>query len=243
MVKSYGDVQTINSAKWNKEFQKRDLQLVDDSLAQVSLTLWGQMAVDFNNDNNPVMAVKGAKVSDYSGGINLGTVTSSIVQFNPDIREAHILRGWYDSQGNSAAITSLAGTAGGSFDSKLNEVECLQSCFVVNSQSLVAESWQLMKIAFINATGDKEKPDYFTVMGTIMAFRKEQALYQACATAECKKKVIDLSNGMYRCEKCGKDMPMFKWRLMLQVSFPCPVRCVFSLFIIRPFHYRCASAT
>lgn len=123
-MKSYGDIQTITSSKWGKEFQKRDLQLIDDSLAQVGLTLWGQQAVDFCGDSNPVIAVKGAKVSDFSG-VSLGTVTSSIVQINPDIREAHALRGWYDSQGCTASVTPLSSGGQNGGDSMSKEIRIL----------------------------------------------------------------------------------------------------------------------
>lgn len=48
--------------------------------------------------------------------------------------------------------------------------------------------------------------------------RKENCLYQACPSKDCNKKVVDQQNGMYRCEKCDKEFPDFKYRLMLSVS-------------------------
>lgn len=48
--------------------------------------------------------------------------------------------------------------------------------------------------------------------------RKENCLYQACPSKDCNKKVVDQQNGMYRCEKCDKEFPEFKYRLMLSVS-------------------------
>ena len=44
-------------------------------------------------DKNPVVAIKGAKVSDF-GGRSLSILNSSIFHVNPDIPEAHELRGW-----------------------------------------------------------------------------------------------------------------------------------------------------
>lgn len=67
--------------------------------------------------------------------------------------------------------------------------------------------------------------DYFTCIGTIVYMRKENCLYQACPSKDCNKKVVDQQNGMFRCEKCDKEFPDFKYRLMLSVSpplFPCP---------------------
>lgn len=34
--------------------------------------------------------------------------------------------------------------------------------------------------------------------------------------------VVDLNNGLYRCEKCNSESQNFKWRLMLSVDFSLP---------------------
>jgi replication factor A1 len=65
--------------------------------------------------------------------------------------------------------------------------------------------------------GQSEKGDYFQTMATILLVRSENAIYKACPTAECNKKVIDLENGMYRCEKCNREYPNFKYRLLVSV--------------------------
>jgi len=60
--------------------------------------------------------------------------------------------------------------------------------------------------------------EYFNLKAEISHLKKDNCLYMACPTAECNKKVIDQSNGDYRCEKCNKDYKDYKWRLMLQAS-------------------------
>ena len=62
------------------------------SFAEISLTLWGKTAESFDPSGNPVIAIKGCKVSDYSG-VSLGALSSSIVQVNPDIPKCHELKG------------------------------------------------------------------------------------------------------------------------------------------------------
>lgn len=47
--------------------------------------------------------------------------------------------------------------------------------------------------------------------------KKENFMYQACSSEGCNKKVMDLGNGLYRCEKCARETPNFKWRLLLMV--------------------------
>ena len=41
---------------------------------------------------------------------------------------------------------------------------------------------------------------------------------QACPTPECNKKVTDDGMGNYRCEKCNKNFPDFKYRIILSVK-------------------------
>jgi replication factor A1 len=121
------------------------------------------------------------------------------MQINPDITEAHALRGWYDQEGSHIATQSLsaAGRVGGGGPAPFK---------------LAAEANEV-------TTLDVEKGDYFMSKVTLMAIKRDNAIYKACSTDKCNKKVLDLGNGMYRCEKCQKEAPTFKYRLMLQCNF------------------------
>ena len=63
MVKSVADCVTGTSSKTGKEYKKRDLVIVDKSLVEVRLTLWGTNAETFEAEGNPVVAVKGKFIS------------------------------------------------------------------------------------------------------------------------------------------------------------------------------------
>ena len=66
--------------KTKKELQKRVLTLVDLSKAEISMTLWNGHAVNFKLDyDNPVIAVKGARVTDYNG-VSLGSLFSTVIE-------------------------------------------------------------------------------------------------------------------------------------------------------------------
>ena len=41
---------------------------------------------------------------------------------------------------------------------------------------------------------------------------------QACPSENCNKKLVDLANGQFRCEKCSQETPNYKWRMILSVS-------------------------
>jgi replication factor A1 len=75
------------------QVSKRELTIVDDSNFSCRLTLWDRTAETFDAPDQPVMAFKGVKVGDF-GGRSLSMVGSSTMTANPDIPEAHRLRGW-----------------------------------------------------------------------------------------------------------------------------------------------------
>ena len=62
-----------------QELRKRDITIVDKSLAEINVTLWGGNAENFDPTGNPVVAIKGVKVSDYNG-VSLSTMGSSVIQ-------------------------------------------------------------------------------------------------------------------------------------------------------------------
>ncbi|XP_035648116.1 replication protein A 70 kDa DNA-binding subunit-like [Oncorhynchus keta] len=195
VCKSVSDVTRLNT-KNNREVSKRTLNLMDQSGKLVEVTLWGEEAETFDGSGQPILAIKGAKLSDY-GGRSLSASFSSTVMVNPDIPEAYKLRGWYDKEGHSMAGQSLteARTGGGG-----------------------NTNWKTLADIKTEHLGHGDKADYFSCIATIVYIRKENCLYQACPSQDCNKKVVDQQNGMFRCEKCDKEFPNFKYRLILSAN-------------------------
>ncbi|XP_028662480.1 replication protein A 70 kDa DNA-binding subunit [Erpetoichthys calabaricus] len=197
VCKSYDDVTKITT-KSSREVSKRAIHLMDRTGKVIATTLWGEEAERFDGSSQPVVAIKGARLSDF-GGRSLSVLFSSTLLMNPDIPEAFKLRGWFDSEGHALEGTSMSEsrsgtTAGGSSNWK--------SLMEVKSENL----------------GHGEKADYYTSVATVMYLRKENCLYQACPTQDCNKKVVDQQNGFYRCEKCDKEFPNFKYRLIISAN-------------------------
>uniref|UniRef100_A0A671UGB8 Replication protein A subunit n=1 Tax=Sparus aurata TaxID=8175 RepID=A0A671UGB8_SPAAU len=191
------DEVTRLTTKTNKEVSKRTLNLMDMSGKLVTVTLWGEEAEKFDGSGQPIVAVKGAKLSDF-GGRSLSASFSSTVMINPDIPEAYKLRGWYDKEGHTMEGESLTEMKGGSGGGNTN--------------------WKTLSDVKTEHLGHGDKADYYTCIATIVYLRKENCLYQACPSQDCNKKVVDQQNGMFRCEKCDKEFPNFKYRLILSVS-------------------------
>ncbi|XP_029834399.3 replication protein A 70 kDa DNA-binding subunit [Ixodes scapularis] len=194
VCKDAGTVQTVVRRANNQELKKRDVSLVDKSSAEVSLTLWGDQAEAFDGSNNPVIAVKGVRVSDFSG-VSLSMIGSSQLQVNPDIPESHALIGWYSNEGASLQTQSLSVRTGG-FEG-------------------AAASWKHLSEAKSQKLGFGDKPDYFSCKASVAIVRKENCLYKACPAEKCNKKLVNLENGLYRCEKCNEQTSEFKWRLIV----------------------------
>jgi len=200
VCKSVGDVTNLTTRD-GRELVKREIQLVDKSSTEVALTLWGTTATNFQGSGFPIVAVKGAKVSDYNGV----QLSGGDMLINPDLDLAHELKGWWDNEGSSAATTSLTvrGGAGGGIDQ--------------SKTKMIGEVKQE------NTGYGTEKGEYYSTTATITFFSKEKALYKACGekleeNRECNKKVVENGDGSYRCEKCAKEKQEFKWRLMLQLN-------------------------
>lgn len=199
VCKETGEIQRFTGRTNNKEFIKREITLVDSSNASVALTLWGDDAVNFDGHVQPVILVKGARVSEFGGGKTINLGVGSSMKINPDIPEGHKLRGWFDNGGGDeiqSNVSTRSAAGGGSFNTE----------------------WLTFHEAQLKNLGADDKPDYFQVKAVIHMVKATNATYKACPQPDCNKKVIDEENGMYRCEKCNQSYTNFKYRLLINMS-------------------------
>lgn len=191
-----GDVVNLVSKTTRKELKKRDVTIVDQSLSSVTMTLWDTQAEEFDGSLQPVIAIKGSRIREFMGSKSLSLLGSTVMQINPDIDEAHRLRGWYDSLPSNTEFNSI---------SARSEVGA-------NSQFLSIKGAQLAQL------GNGDKADYYSMYSHLIFVKSESALYKACPKPDCQKKVVDRNDGTYRCEKCNDETENFKYRLMLQAQ-------------------------
>ncbi|XP_047235672.1 replication protein A 70 kDa DNA-binding subunit-like isoform X2 [Girardinichthys multiradiatus] len=196
VCKSADSVSRITT-KASREVSKRAINLIDTSGKVVTVTLWGEEAEKFDDSGQPVVAIKGARLSDF-GGRSLSVLFSSTIMVNPDIPEAFRLRAWYDQEGYAVDSQSLTETMSRSIGSKMN--------------------WRMLSDVKNENMGHGEKAEYFSCVATVVYMRKENCLYRACPSGDCNKKVIDQQNGFYRCEKCNREFPNFRYRLLLSAN-------------------------
>ncbi|RDX56449.1 replication factor-a protein [Lentinus brumalis] len=199
VVKEVGELSTITSKATSKVIPKRELTVVDRSNYAVRVTLWGKQAEQFEATDQPVIAFKGVKVGDFQGR-SLSMMSSSSMHMNPDIPEAHALRGWFDAAGSDqtfqAHTSTFTGGGGITFDRaevrNLNEVKTAEF-------------------------GMSDKPEYFCAQATIMHIKNDTISYPACPSQGCNKKVVELGDS-WRCEKCDKSYPKPQHRYMVSMA-------------------------
>jgi replication factor A1 len=198
ILKEVGELSQIVSKTTAKPYDKRELTLVDNTLHQVRLTIWGNSATNFDVQPESVVAFKGVKVSDF-GGRSLSLLSSGSMAVDPDIDEAHKLKGWYDAQGRSDTFTSHANLGSGTMTNRNDDTKTIAQ---VKDENL----------------GMTDNPDYFSLKATVVFLRTENNYYPACASEDCNKKVLETDTGVWRCEKCDKTMPKPNYRYVLSAN-------------------------
>ncbi|KAJ2557341.1 Replication factor A protein 1 [Coemansia sp. RSA 1933] len=208
LVQHAEDVSEITMKSDGKKVMKRELNVVDKSGFQVRATLWGQDALSFDASSEPVVAFKGIRVGDF-GGRSLSLPGFGTLTVNPDIPEAHALRGWYDAEGRNASFSTYGGGMGGSSSG--------------GGGAMTGEKFeeQLKTMAQVRDEnlGIGDSVAFFNLKGTIVFVRTTSFAYPACPSAECNKKVTNDSSGKWACEKCNRayDAPNYRYIFSINV--------------------------
>lgn len=201
VLKEVHDVQQITSKTSGRPYDKRDLVLVDQSNNSVRVTIWGKSANEFDAPVESVVALKGAKINDFNGR-NISVLNSTTLTIDPDIAEAHSLKGWYDGQGKHETFTALQG-----------ENNAVQG----NEQQRDTSRLTLQQV-IANQLGNSSNADYFNTKATLTFIKRTGLTYPACTTAGCGKKVIQETNGHWRCMKCDITMEVPNYRYIMTFS-------------------------
>ncbi|XP_075977979.1 replication protein A 70 [Anticarsia gemmatalis] len=202
VCKSAADLHELTAKNTGKLLKKREVTLVDNSGGAIVLTMWGDEAERFEGTTHPVIAVKGARLAEFNGSKSLSCLASTMIRMNPDLPEAHKLRGWYDNGGADMEIVNISARAGG-YSGGSNE-------------------WITFSDAEARQLGSGDKGDYFSLLGVLTLTYSDNAVYKACPQEQCNKKLVDNENGTFRCEKCNREYPNYKYRILLAANVSDP---------------------
>jgi replication factor A1 len=197
-----GVIKEVNPAfqitsKAGRSYDRRDVTIVDDSQFALSIGLWNRTAVDFDIPEGTVIAIKGAKVSDFNGK-TLSLTPSGTITANPDAPEAYAIKGWYDAQGRN-----------GEFQTLKTEMTTRKSS---------PEDRKLILEAQTEEIGMGDKPEYFDIKASVNFVKTDNFSYPACSSEGCNRKVIEQHDGTWRCEKCDINHAVPLYRYILTIS-------------------------
>ncbi|KAH8956688.1 hypothetical protein BDL97_07G055100 [Sphagnum fallax] len=190
MVDVIGIVVSINLSstimrKNGIETHKRILQIKDRSGHSVEITMWGnfchkegQQIQDLcDSGQNPVLAMKAGRVSDFSGK-SVGTIYSTQLLIDLDIPAAHQLRDWFDGEGRHSVSQSISREGGTSM-----RIELCKTISTIKDEGL----------------GRGDKPDWITIRATVFYIKPDNFCYTACPLdnggKQCNKKVTNNGDG------------------------------------------------
>ncbi|XP_045497996.1 replication protein A 70 kDa DNA-binding subunit-like isoform X2 [Colias croceus] len=143
----------------------------------------------------------GARLTEFKGKRFLLCTKATKLQYNPESPEAHKLRIWYDNGGANIGIENLSGV----------------HSFNVNSDG--KREW-ITLAEVVNRVYSGNCDDYFCLCVINVIF-SSNALYKACPTEHCYKKMVERDN-VYYCEKCKRNYSNFvhRFRFCANVSDP-----------------------
>lgn len=195
VIKEVREHSQITSKNTGRPYDKREILIVDRSGVVVRLTLWGDQAVYFDKMPGAVIALKGVQVSDFDGR-SLSALRSTTVTFDPDIREAHALKGWYDAQGHEETFETIK------VESKPDDRSQIIPISEVISRRI----------------GHSDQTEYFNIKAIILQVYSRSSTYPACPT--CNKKVLQDTDGTWRCDRCDLSMekPLYRYTLNMTVN-------------------------
>jgi len=197
VIQSVQEVAKITS-KAGKELIKRDLVIADDTGYTLNISLWGEEAKRNDSDfqNNPVLALKGVRISDFNERSG-STISGSVLQINPEgVPEVTRLASWWAQGGRSQQLTALSTQRGAGGGARANA----QAVTMAELRSLVDQVG--------------EKPEVFQTVARLQRIqfknREEKAkiYYTACAELKvnglpCNRKILE-DGTCPICEKQGK---------------------------------------
>jgi len=175
-----------------RDTKKREVTVTDDSNAEIMLTLWGDNAGKYDQENfqGKIIAIRSCMVSDWNGK-SLSCTFGSTIDIEPDVPQVEELRNYQQSDQVQTLTTDRAKPKieGGFTCLKEIQTDCQESSVQVN---------------------------FFNLCAYLTELKADKIMYKACPTEKCNKMVTDMGNGKFKCEKCREEFPEFHWRYIVR---------------------------
>lgn len=97
VITEISEKETVN-LKTGQQKVRKYVTLIDDTSCSISLTLWGEMCERNSGlTNGDVLAVKGARVSEFGGKSLNAADDHSVLFVNMNHERCKALKNWYDN--------------------------------------------------------------------------------------------------------------------------------------------------
>ena len=193
VCRQVGNMIKINSKEQNRELKKRDISVVDDSEVEVTITLWNDHASSFNGEEGSSIVLKKARVSDFQGR-TLTTSSRTMIQVDPNLTIANGLKGWYNRRRLDLQVAKLT----------------------LNNQKVLTEYTNLGSITKEKILTSAQKV-LFTYTKAFVTQIGRVTIYLACPDG-CKKKLIEMNDGFFRCDKCNKATNQAEKQMIINLA-------------------------
>ncbi|KAH9262341.1 hypothetical protein BASA82_000609 [Batrachochytrium salamandrivorans] len=216
VVIDQGEVSQFTS-KAGKELRKLELEVVDQSMASIRVSVWGTKADETHAQlaqagSNPVVAFKSLLVGDFGGGKNLSSINSSGLMVNPQkLQEAGKLKSWFDSgsvrAGGVTALSAAKFGGGGGGGGAEGGGDGNRAPVPIEDRITFSQVQEF-------GLGRNGQADFAELKAHLMFVKKDGLFYPACRTDKCGKKLsLNPGSGRWDCEKCSQsfDQPDYRY--------------------------------
>ena len=179
VVAHVGEISNITQKETGKEFTKR-VVLLADMTGSMGLALWGEKATKWSFEAGAVIAISGAKICTFDGGLLLGISFNSCVDIPPATPDVENLRVWFGKHGK--------------------EIKPLPAKVLDEGPTFPLKFFNEMDA---EGLGKGKEADVVEVSCRILLFKKGDLWYDACP--DCYKKVVAGNSAEeWKCPKCCK---------------------------------------
>lgn len=164
---------------------RRTIQIFDDSLSGIELTLWGDLAQK-ELPKNSIILLTNVKTNEYNGSRNLTSSFQTSIFKDETLEEYKKLDEWRNLiSGEELEGINIASQSEKKIYRSKTLIQIETEAGHMNEDKIFTDT----KACILQIKNDERTPLY----------------YLACPNEKCSKKVVEENSGEWKCESCNKS--------------------------------------